>query len=342
VRINDNLLPDLFADPFGEQVQMMAQRHMQLLGGRFQFESNSPRLLRLVDLAYAGLPRHRLSVAAPRLRVRLLLRASEQRRPRRRSEPPPFGMFSGAGYLGGATDSSNFAILSPREGTALVAVSQQMLRFTYHTRYEIIEFAVFTLAARSQGLVPLHGACVGRAGRGILLMGPSGSGKSTVTLHCGLQGFELLSEDSVFVTPDTMLATGVANFLHVCSDSLRGLERARDAAAIRKSPVIRRRSGVKKFEIDLRRGGYRLAARPLKIAAVVFLSPQLAGHRPLLKPLSKSDVLVKLKAAQAYAATQPEWGRFSKSVSELNAFELRRGHHPREAVDTLRALLDDR
>lgn len=338
-RKNDTMLPDLFSDPFGEQPQMMAQRHFQLLGGRFQFESSSPRLLRLADLAYAGLPRHRLSAVAPRLRVRLLLRPSEQPRPRKRSEPPPLLMFSGAGYLGGATDSSNVVILSPRQGTALVAVSPQMLRFSYHARYELIEFAVFTLAARSQGLVSLHAACVGRAGRGIVLMGPSGSGKSTVTLHCVLQGFDILSEDSLFVTPDTMLATGVANFLHVRSDSLRWIERARDVAAIRKSPVIRRRSGVRKFEVDLRRGGYRLAARPLKIAAVVFLSAQCAGDRPLLKALSKTDLLARLTAAQAYAANQPEWATFSKSVSELDAFELRRGHHPLQAVEALSALL---
>jgi energy-coupling factor transporter ATP-binding protein EcfA2 len=335
----DNTVPDLFADPFEERSQPIALKHFQLLGGRFQFESNSPQLLRLVDSAYSGLPGHRLSTAAPRLRVRMLLRPGEQPRDRRRSEPPPLSMLSGPGYLGGATGSSNFVVLSPRERTALVVLSQQMLRFPYHTRYEFIEFAAFTLASRCQGLVSLHAACIGRAGRGILLMGPSGSGKSTVTLHCLLQGLDMLSEDSVFVAPDTMLATGVANFLHVRSDSLRWLGGTRAAAAIRKSPVIRRRSGVRKFEVDLRRGAYRLAARPLKIIAVVFLSPQSAGDRPLLDSLSKSALLAKLTAAQAYAANQPEWSTFSKSVSRLKAFELRRGHHPLEAVETLKQLL---
>jgi len=338
-RKNDTMIPDLYADPFGERSPTMIRKHLQLLGGRFQFESNSGQLLRLVDSAYTGLPRHRLSTAIPRLRVRLLLSSHKQPRPRGRLQPPPLDMFSGAGFLGGATDSSNFVVLSPREQAALVAVSPQMLKFPYHTRYELIEFAVFTLAARSQGLASLHAACVGRDGRGILLMGPSGSGKSTVTLHCLLQGFDFLSEDSVFVKPDTMLATGVANFLHVRSDSLRWLERSRDAAAIRKSPVIRRRSGVEKFEVDLRRGSYRLAPSPLKIAAVVFLSPQSAGGRRLLKSLSKSSLLEKLAAAQGYAANQPEWNVFSNRVSKLHAYELRRGDHPLEAVETLRALL---
>jgi hypothetical protein len=338
-RNNDTMSPDLLADPFGEQAKRMARKGLQILGGRFQFESNSPELLRLVDLAYAGLPRHRLPGLAPRLTVRLSLSADGQPNRRSHLEPPPVSMLSGAGYLGGAVPSSNFVVLSPRERTALLVISPEMLRYPYHTRYEFLEFAVFTLAARSQRLVSLHAACVGRGGQGILLMGPSGAGKSTVTLHCLLQGFDMLSEDSVFVAPDKMLATGVANFLHIKADSLRWLERGKDASAIRNSPVIRRRSGVKKFEVDLRKGGYRLAASPLKIRAVVFLSAKSAGNRPLLSSLSKSDTSAKLTAAQAYAANQPEWTAFRKSMLRLDAFELRRGIHPLEAVEALAALL---
>jgi energy-coupling factor transporter ATP-binding protein EcfA2 len=336
-RKNDTMTPDQHADPFGERSPAAMRKHLQLLGGRFRFESNSAELLRLVDEAYADLPRHRLSKSAPHLRIRLSLISSGLRH--RRSEPPALDLLSGSGFLGGATDSSNFVVLSARERAALVAVSPQMLKFPYHTRYELIEFAVFTLAARSLKLASLHAACVGRGGRGILLMGPSGAGKSTVTLQCLLRGFDFLSEDSVFVAPDTMLATGIANFLHVRSDSLRWLERARDIAAIRKSPVIRRRSGVRKFEVDLRHGAYRLAPSPLKIAAVVFLSAQKAGTRPLLKPLSKSGLLAQLAATQGYAANQPQWSTFCKSVSKLDAFELRRGRHPLEAVQALESLL---
>jgi hypothetical protein len=342
-RKTDTMIPDLFADPFGERSKLMARQHFQLLGARVQFESNSAQLLHLVDSTYLGLPPHRLSAIAPRLTVGLMLSPAERPGARRRSEPEPLSMLAGPGYLVGATDSSNFVVLSPLERTALVTLSRQMLRFPYHTRYEFIEFAVFTLASRCQGLVSLHAACIGKAGRGILLMGPSGSGKSTVTLHCVLQGFEILSEDAVFVAPQTMLATGVANFLHVRSDSLRWLgKKSRDAAAIRRSPVIRRRSGVRKFEVDLRQGAYRLAPAPLKIAAVVFLSAQSAGRGPLLKSLPKPAALAKLAAAQAYAANQPEWTQFSKRMSGLEAFELRRGQHPLEGVEALSTLLESR
>jgi hypothetical protein len=337
---NRGMVPDIESDPFGERSAIHVSGKLQLLGGRFQFESNSRELLRLVDSAYASLPRHRLSARPPDFRVKLLL--TSPRNSRGSAQPPRLAMLHGAGLLGSATDSSNFVVLSPRDRAAIVVVSPHMLGFPYHTRYELIEFAVFTLAARAQRLVPLHAACVGLRGRGILLMGASGAGKSTVALHCLLSGLDFLSEDSVFVAPKTLLATGVANFLHVRADSLHWLGRSRAAAAIRKSPVIQRRSGVKKFEIDLRQEGYRLAASPLKIVAVVFLSQQPAGKQPLLKLLPKSALLANLTAMQAYGASQAQWQGFSRNASHLEAFELRRGSHPLEAVEVLRSLLAER
>jgi hypothetical protein len=339
-RKDNRIIPDSYADPFGERTPTLSE-HLQLLGARFQFESNSRQLLHLVETAYGGLPRHRLSDARPLLRVRLQLMSGGPQHSRRRLEPPPLNMISGGGILGGATVGSNFVALSPQEQSALVGISPQMLRFPYHTRYELIEFAVFSLAQRVQRLVSLHAACVGHRGRGVLMMGPSGAGKSTVSLLCLLQGLDFLSEDAVFVAPDSLLATGIANFLHVPANSLGWIER-KNAAAIRRSPVIRRRSGVKKFELDLRRGGYKLAPSALQIGAVVFLSPKSSGKGPLLRPLSKPRLLAELSKAQAYAVNQPEWPIFKRRICRLDAFELRRGAHPIEAVEALRALLDRR
>lgn len=240
--------------------------------------------------------------------------------------------------LCGTTSTSDFAVVAPDYRSALVVISQDMLRFKYHTRYELIEFAVFTLAARSQGLVPLHGACVGRDGRGLLLIGDSGAGKSTAALHCLLRGMDFLTEDSVFVAPDRMLATGVANFLHIRCDSLHSLP-ASSASMIRRSPVIRRRSGVEKFEIDLRRPEFRLAARPLKVAAVVFISKQPARRVNLLTRLRGQETVARLQNNQPYAVSQPGWTTFRKRIATVPSFELRRGRHPAEAADALQELL---
>jgi hypothetical protein len=329
--------PDLLTDPFEEGVAPLVREPLQLLGARFRFESNSEDLLEVVDAAYAGLPRHKLSGRVPRLCVRLVLGDAEQPQ-LAASEPPPLAMFSGASLLGGATAASDFVIVAPQQRAALVRVSPRMLAHSYHTRYELIEFAVFTLAGRCQGLVPLHSACIGLGRRGALLMGASGSGKSTLALQCLLQGFDFVSEDSTFVTADSLLATGAANFLHVRPDSVRFVARASDVKAIRSSPTIRRRSGVRKLEIDLRGGGYRLAPAPLPIAAVVFLTPERA-EGPLLVPLDGRAVANRLAAEQSYAAELPEWPQFCRSARRLQSFELRRGRHPQEGVEALRGLL---
>ena len=331
-----SIAPDLFADPFGERV-FLPKKRLRILGAGFEFESDCQELMRLVELAYDRLPRHRVASPPPRLRVRLICipRATGVKH----SEPPPLVMRSGAGFLVGATGASDFVTVSAEQGSAMVAVSAPQLQFPYHTRYELIEFAVFTLAARTQGLIPLHGACVSQKGRGALLVGGSGAGKTTAALHCLLDGLDFVSEDSVFVAPATLLATGVANFLHVRSDALRWLADSPAARLIRASPVIRRRSGVRKFEVDLRQEGFRLATAAPRLKAIVFLSEEAAGKRPLLAPLSSRGVAKKLAELQPYARERPEWSVFARSVSQLEAFELRRGAHPRETVAAVREAL---
>ncbi len=285
------MLPEQSSDPFGERPGTSMSKSIHLLGGRFHFESDSHELMHLVHAAYAGLPRHRLSSKVPDLHLKLLLSPPRSAGAGKRlgrggpREPPSPEMLHGPGLLGAAAGSSNFVTLAPALKSALVAVSREMLAFPYHTRYEFIEFAVFTLAARVQQLIPLHAACVGSRGRGVLLMGASGAGKSTAALNCLLQGWDFLSEDSVFVEPQTMLATGVANYAHVRCDSDLCRGPSPEARMLRASPVIRRRSGVLKFEVDLRRDRFRLADAPLKITGIVFLSEKKAGKSHPMKSL---------------------------------------------------------
>ena len=133
-------------------------------------------------------------------------------------------------------------------------------------RYELIEFAVYCLAARAQRLVPLHAACVGAAGGAALLLGASGAGKSTLVLHALQAGLTFLAEDSVLVEPRGLLATGVPSFLHLRLDAPRFLTGTALATALRKAPLIVRRSGVRKYELDTRGGAVRAGARPAALA----------------------------------------------------------------------------
>jgi hypothetical protein len=326
------------ADPFGERRRPQLRERFQLLGGEFLFETDSRSLLRIVRQAYLRLPAHAFNGAAPRFSVRLAL-TNRHSTTDAKSEPPGMLSLAAGGLLCGAMETASFVALTPEQRSALVVVPRDMLGFPYHVRYEMLEFAVYVLASRVQGLVPLHAACVGRGGEGILLLGRSGSGKTTVSLHCLLDGLEFLAEDSVLVAPRGLRATGIANFLHLRRDSLRFLDSSSRAAFIARSSTIRRRSGVEKLEIDLRRPQFRLASSPVRICGLVFVSPKPAGARALLVPVPQARLIQRLEASQRYAAHQPGWTAFVRQMHRLPAFELRRGRHPRQAVEALKELL---
>ncbi len=340
-RTSTGLTADILADPFHEQDPPRRRTRMHVLGGEFEFESDSDELHELVTWAYGRLPRHELSGPAPRFRIRLAVAPAAPHRATRThrlSSAPDLHTLSGAGYLCGTSAAGTFAVLSTALNSALVVVARSMLRFRYHLRYELLEFVVFTLAQRAQGLVPLHAACIGRSGRGVLVVGTSGAGKSTTALHWLLRGHEFVAEDSMFVEPGSLLATGVANFLHIRRESLRFVAPA-IGASLRRSPRIRRRSGVEKLEIDVRRPEFHLAPRALEIAAVVFLSARHASGRRLLQRVARSELVARLRASQPYAAHQPGWKRFTQQIRSVPAFELQRGRHPDEGIETLERLL---
>jgi hypothetical protein len=330
------MMSDIAADPFQERGAKSLRLPLHLLGGRFEFQTANRELMRLVRWAYAGLPAHRISPTSPRCAIRLVL--GDGSAASHRNEPAQLRMLSGPGLLCGVSPAASAAIISPEQRAALVIVERDMLRYPYHVRYELIEFAVFTLAARVQGLMPLHAACISSGRRAIMLIGGSGAGKSTAVLHCALAGLELVSEDSLFVEPESLLTTGVANFLHVRRESLRFLSAA-DAARLRHSPVIRRRSGIEKLEVDLRLRRFRLASAPPEVVGVVDLTPQPAGDQSLLSRLRSRELLRRLRGSQPYAASQPGWETFVQRIRTVPAFELRRGRHPRETVEALRHLL---
>ncbi len=326
------------ADPFAERHTPRLRERFQLLGGWFQFQTDSPQLLRIVRHAYARLPAHAFDAAAARHCVRLAL-TDPHTAGGVSGEPPRMLSLSAAGLLCGAMQTASFVAIAPERRSALVVVPRDMLAFPYHVRYEMLEFAVYVLASRVQGLVPLHAACIGRGGEGILLLGRSGSGKSTVSLHCLLAGLEFLAEDSVLIAPGGLRATGIANFLHLRRDSLQFLDPGSRAALLGRSTAIRRRSGVEKLEIDLRRPPYRLAPAPLRIGALVFVSSKRARAGALLAPLPRVRLMQRLAASQKYAAHQPGWTAFARQAQRLPAYELRRGQHPQQAVEALQHLL---
>lgn len=310
----------------------------RVLGGVFRFESDSRELLDLVEAAYGGLPSQSFPDIAAEFRIGMRLL------PRRADawaiEPPVPRIRQEGDRIRAAIDDSNYVIIDSACRYAEIVATEDMLRHAYHLRCELIEFAVFVLATRGIGLAPLHAACVGIDGRGLLLLGASGSGKSTLALHGLLRGLDLLAEDAVFVHPATLLATGVPNFLHLRNDVLDFIAGDAMLAWITHAPVIRRRSGVEKFEVDLRRGYGRPAPCPLVLVGAVFVVPLPADNNDaLLIRLPAQQAGRMLEADQPNASRQPGWRAFKRGIMATGVHQLRRGRHPGDAIDALRRLL---
>jgi hypothetical protein len=324
------------ADPFEELGWRAHRKSLSVLGARMEVQANHRALLGLATSAFNGGRAHQ---PGDTQQLRLILKCTEGLADPRWRTPPSPRLASGDGFLMSSFDAANFALIAPQARTALVHVSPQALRFPYHLRYELIEFAGLTLAARAQQLVPLHAACIARRGHGILLLGDSGAGKSTLCLAAGLEGFELLSEDSVFVRPNRLLATGIANFLHLGREGLKFVDDAGVRRALKAAPTIRRRSGVRKLEFDLRAGVIPVARGAAPIRVVVLLSARRATTDTALLPLSRSAMLRALRSTQPYGRTRPGWQTFERNLARVPAYVLQRGEHPRDGAAALRTIL---
>jgi len=326
-------------DPFGERERAPWRTRLNVLGGDFRVTSTDAALIALAEEAFGGLPKHRLHARLPRFDVRLVL--TDAATPRARgSAPPPPVLTAGAELLCATIDARNFAVMDIGASRALVCIAEAMLQHRYHARYELIELVFLTLASRVQSLVPLHAACVGANGNGVLLMGASGTGKSTLGLHAFAAGLQLLAEDSAFVELDGLRVTGVPNYLHLGRSALRFLQAGELRSAIERSPIIQRRSGARKHEVDLRGLPGSVSPAPLRVVAAVFLSRRTAGARPALRPLEHRARLARLRREQPYASGLANWRAFERRMAEVPCYELRRAEHPDLAVRQLRRLLD--
>jgi hypothetical protein len=326
------------SDPFGERAPAGLRARLNVLGGAFTVESADAAALRLAVDAFGGMPRHKLEREPRRFHVRLVV-AEDRPQWLRAARPPAANLTAGNGLLCATIDAGNFAVVDPAQSRALVCVSRALLRFPYHARYELIELAMVTLASRAQSLVPLHAACFGARGSGLLLMGASGAGKSTLALHALASGMQVLSEDSAFVAVDSLRVTGVPNFLHVQPSALEFLTDGPLLTEVRRSPVIVRRSGARKYEVDLRKTPGEIAARPLGLAAIVFLSRRRGVKQKALEMLGGKALLSRLRSEQPYAAGLANWRSFERRIATLPAYELRRMEHPDSSIRQLRALL---
>jgi shikimate kinase len=95
-------------------------------------------------------------------------------------------------------DPENQALLDLRTGTSFVWLKTSALRNSLYFRYNFLEKVVY-LQLGSSVVTDIHGACVSKNGKGILLCGDSGAGKSTLAYACARAGWTYISDDTSYL-----------------------------------------------------------------------------------------------------------------------------------------------
>jgi hypothetical protein len=99
--------------------------------------------------------------------------------------------------LMGVADSDNYSVVDLETLHAQVSIARTALAYPMYAEWFLFSAPLVCISTRLA--TPIHGACVGRRGRGVLLCGESGAGKSTLAYACARAGWTFTSDDATMV-----------------------------------------------------------------------------------------------------------------------------------------------
>jgi hypothetical protein len=149
---------------------------------------------------------------------------------------------------------------------------------------------VVGFALRLRGVLCLHASAVVIDGNAVALAGGSHRGKSTTAAAFAAAGYAVLSDDLVAVRPDgaSWSVSPAYPYLKVWEDSA-GLLFGPEIELPRLTPTWSKRS------VEFASHGYRFAAAPLPITAIVTLEPRAGDvDRPLVRAAPKTATMLAL------------------------------------------------
>jgi hypothetical protein len=176
---------------------------------------------------------------------------------------------------------------------------------------------------KRKGRFPLHAGCVAREGRGVLLAGMSGSGKSTLTAALVRDGWDFLSDDTVFVARQSgaISAWGFSDEID-CSDDTAGM--FAELRHLVGEPTL---PGRGKHPVDVEEAFGVLPVPACRPHALVL--PAISGERrSVLTAVSASYALRELAPnvlLTQRAATQAHFDVLAELVREVPCYKLATG-----------------
>jgi hypothetical protein len=216
------------------------------LGVPVELYSNSAPVIAAADRSFAAWRRlepERVEQVRP-LSLKLIVH------PGQRMQIKPGGfVYRAYGDCFLAAAESNILTAQVDRGEALAFVTPELVAAELTFRRQVLECLAELLVGRHDR-TPLQAAAIVRNGRTVVLAGPSGSGKSTLCYAAVKDGFQLLAEETVFVSMERGLRLwGAPWHLHMPSDAPRYFPELADI------PAVLQPSGKLKVPVPVERLG---------------------------------------------------------------------------------------
>jgi hypothetical protein len=270
---------DLVApDPLLHQFDLPLCETFYPLGFPVEIQTNDARVLAAAQESW-GESKQRFE--KPPIPIRIAVSEQEQGLP-----APP--VFRASGHLFTiVSDAANFAACDVSTGFAFCWLSRAAAAERSWMRYHFIEALAYA-AITHLYLTAVHGACVAKNGRGVLLCARSGMGKSVLAFACAKRGWTFVSDD-------------VSSLLREKSDTTvagrpERMKLLPSAAALfpEVQPLRRRTDQNGCPYIELRTAEFGIAtAQESPVDFVVFLQRPAAGPARLV-PISPDETFARL------------------------------------------------
>ena len=171
-------------DPFRREVKLELESVYYPLGFPLRLATNCTEINKAAEEIWGRYPQ---AFETPPLRLRVAMETG--------GEHPPAPVYRGQEHLMIITaDARNFAVCDHTRNAAFCWLNDETSRDRPFTGYYFLE-AMANYCLTQLYLTPVHGACVARDGRGVLLCGASGAGKTSLAYFCARNGWTYLSDN---------------------------------------------------------------------------------------------------------------------------------------------------
>lgn len=201
--------------------------------------------------------------------------------------------------------------------------------------WRMIAFPILlSVLSGSVRLVELHGSCVARGRRGLILVGPSRSGKSTLALALAQVGFRLLSDDRTFCSwkNGRLVASGLSRPIKLRREAAQWFEELHG----REPNDVQ--NGERVFHCDPNRWNGMQPNPDCEPALILFLERE-EGSRFEMGPMNRNEARLCLEQdllAEAPDALQIQSDILMRLLS-LDCRRLRYGGRPQEIAERITA-----